>query len=307
MTTNTATTLRVATAAYEVGFLASFADWQKKISALVAEAAEDGAKVLLLPEYVSLELTSLFPPAVYQSLKQQLIELQGLRVPFVAEFVRLAKQHQVVIAAGTFPVGLATVAGWEQYVNRCYLCYPSGEVHWQDKLQMTRFEREQWGISAGDELRVFDTPFGRLAINICYDSEFPLFAHQQVAQGADLILVPSCTDTLAGYHRVQLSCRARALENQCFVLQSPTVGEAAWSPAIDVNYGAAGIYSPVDYGFPDDGIITRLATNQPGWCYADLDLAELAHVRKAGQVFNYRDWDGQYPFVTPPLADKPTE
>ncbi|WP_369855759.1 carbon-nitrogen hydrolase family protein [Candidatus Thalassolituus haligoni] len=290
-------TLRIASAAYEVGFLDSFSAWQHKVSGLVQQAANNGAQILLLPEYFAMELTSLFTPAVYQSLSQQLVELQSLRVAFVAEFVRLAKQHQVLIAAGTFPVGLATVAGWEQYVNRCYLCYPSGEVHWQDKLQMTRFEHEQWGISAGDALRVFDTPFGRLAVNICYDSEFPLLARQQVAQGADLILVPSCTDTLAGYHRVQLGCRARALENQCFVVQSPTVGSAAWSPAIDSNCGAAGVFAPVDYGFPDDGIVAQLPLNQPGWCYADLDLAELARVRTAGQVFNYRDWEGQYRFM----------
>ena len=80
---------------------------------------------------------------------------------------------------------------------------------------MTRFENEQWLISAGDEIRVFDTDFGKIAINICYDSEFPLIARQQVEAGADLILVPSCTDTQAGFHRVRLGCQARALENQC--------------------------------------------------------------------------------------------
>jgi len=297
--------VRVATCAYEVGFVNSWQQWQQKVTGRIEEAVQQQANVLLLPEYFSMELASLFDESVYQSLSQQLVELQTLHDDFVQLFQSLAQQHQVAICAGTYPVLVEPEAG-SRYVNRSYLLLPDGSVEYQDKLQMTRFENEQWGIASGDELKVFDTPFGKLGINICYDSEFPLFARQQVEQGADLILVPSCTDTLAGYHRVQLGCRARALENQCFVVQSPTVGLAEWSPAIDENTGAAGVFAPVDYGFPDDGIVAqgevfqgKVAQEQVdrGWVYADLDLAELARVRTEGQVFNYRDWDKQLGFV----------
>ena len=60
----------------------------------------------------------------------------------------------------------------------------------------------------------------------------------QVEAGAWLILVPSCTDTVAGYERVRLAAAARAMENQCFVAMAPTVGAAPWSGALDVNRGA---------------------------------------------------------------------
>jgi len=105
--------------------------------------------------------------------------------------------------------------------------------------------------------------------------------------------VPSCTDTEAGFHRVRIGCQARALENQCYVVQSPTFGKAAWSEAVDVNTGRASIYTPVDYGFPDNGILVEGSTDSAEWVYADLDLAEIERVRVEGQVFNFRDWPKQ--------------
>ena len=58
--------------------------------------------------------------------------------------------------------------------------------------------------------------------------------------GAEILIVPSCTESLAGYYRVRHACAARALENQIYVVQSPTVGDAPWSVAVNVNVGAAG-------------------------------------------------------------------
>ena len=159
---------------------------------------------------------------------------------------------------------------------------------------MTRFENEQWLITAGEEIKVLDSAFGKIGVNICYDSEFPMIARRQVESGANLILVPSCTDTLAGYHRVRIGCQARALENQCYVVQSPTVGLAPWSEAVDVNVGAAAVYTPVDYGYPDDGVLAIGKLNDTRWVYADIDLAAISVVRDSGQVFNYRDWQGQF-------------
>ena len=159
---------------------------------------------------------------------------------------------------------------------------------------MTRFENEQWLITAGTELKVFVTEYGKIAINICYDSEFPILARKQVEAGCTLILVPSCTDTVAGYHRVKIGCQARALENQCYVVQSSLVGTAPWSEAVDINVGAGAIYTPVDKGFPDNGILSIGEFNAVQWVYADINLAACATVRENGQVFNYRDWPLQF-------------
>jgi predicted amidohydrolase len=284
---------RLAAAQYDIGFLKSWDDYSAKITRWVADAAGNGAKMLLFPEYFSMELTSLFPEEVYKSLSKQLSEMQSLLPDFVMLFSDMAEQHGVYVVAGSFPVRLADGS----YRNRSFLFRPDGTTDHQDKLQMTRFENEHWLITGGEEIRTLDTEFGRIGINICYDSEFPMIARTQVEAGADLILVPSCTDTLAGYHRVRIGCQARALENQCYVVQSPTVGQAPWSEAVDVNIGAAGIYTPVDYGYPDNGVLAIGELNQAQWVYAEIDLGSIAHIRQTGQVFNYRDWPGQFRHV----------
>lgn len=281
--------LRIAAAQYDVTPLAHWNDYERRIASWVDEAVGAGAGLLLFPEYFAMELASLFGPEVPLSLPRQLSAMQELLPGFLALFARLARTRGACIVAGSYPVRLADGS----YRNRCHLFHPDGRCVFQDKLQMTRFETEEWHIGAGDALKVFDTAFGRIGINICYDAEFPLLAHRQVAAGADLILVPSCTDTRAGYHRVRLGSRARALENQCFVVQSPTVGEAPWSAAVDRNTGAAAVYGPVDYGFPDDGVLVEGEMDRAQWVYADLDLGALAEVRRHGQVCNFRDWDAQ--------------
>jgi predicted amidohydrolase len=136
-----------------------------------------------------------------------------------------------------------------------------------------------------------------VAINVCYDSEFPLFARRQAEAGALMVLVPSCTDTLAGYHRVRIGCRARALENQFYVVQSVLLGKCAWSELIDENTGAAGIYGPVDIGFPSDGRIAEGSLDQAGWVYGELELHRSGAIRHAGHTTNFADWGHQYPFL----------
>ncbi len=282
--------VKVAAAQYKIDFLSGWRQYEHKIDRWVQEAVAEKARILLFPEYASMELASLFPKAVYSSLSKQLSSLQTLLDDYLRLFQRLASQNQCYIQPGTFPV--QTESG--VYRNRAYLFFPDGRYDFQEKLQMTRFEKEHWLIEKGDEIKVFNTEFGKIGINVCYDSEFPLFARNQAEAGATLILVPSCTDTLAGYHRVRIGCQARALENQCYVIQSPTVGEAQWSEAIDINIGAAAIYTPVDKGFPDNGILAIGELNNAQWVMAQLKLDEIATVRETGQVFNYRDWSGQF-------------
>jgi predicted amidohydrolase len=219
--------------------------------------------------------------------------MQSLLDAFIDLFQRLAKTHGCIIQPGTFPVQIAS----GDYRNRAYLFMPDGRFDYQEKLMMTRFENEQWLIQCGEELKCFDTNYGNIAINICYDSEFPMLARQQVEAGANLILVPSCTDTMAGYHRVKIGCQARALENQCYVVQSSLVGHAPWSEAVDVNIGVAAVYTPVDRGFPSNGILVEGQLNKVQWVFAEISLSACETVREQGQVFNYRDWPLQNRFV----------
>ncbi len=282
--------LKVAIAQYDISFLEHWQVYEEKVERWVTDAVNEGAELLLFPEYASMELASLFSEDIYSSLSAQLEAMQSLLLDYLKLYVELAVKHQIYIQAGTFPV--KNEQG--EYRNRAYFFTPEGEADFQEKLLMTRFENEQWLIKAGEEIKLFNTRFGKIGINICYDSEFPHIARKMAEQGARMILVPSCTDTRAGYYRVRIGCQARALENQCYVLQSPLVGKASWSEAVDINCGAAAVYSPVDKGFPDDGVVAMGEYDRVQWLYADLELAKMAQVREEGQVFNFKDWPKQF-------------
>ncbi|TCT22145.1 carbon-nitrogen hydrolase family protein [Thiobaca trueperi] len=284
--------IKIAACQYPIDSLPDLTAWRNKVSALVAEAATAGASLLVFPEYASLELASLLPEAVRSDLRATLAGMQPFLPEYLALHRELAERHQVYLLAGSFPVANDGV-----YRNRVWLFGSDGRCGWQDKLIMTRFEREQWGIAGGEGLTLFETAIGRLGILICYDAEFPLLARALVAAGADLLLVPSCTDGWPGYHRVRIACQARALEGQCYVVQSPTVGEASWSPAVDVNRGLAGVFSPPDHGLPDDGVIALGRAGETGWALTELDLDRLRAVQTGGQVLNRRDWGEQRPVV----------
>ena len=286
--------VKIAAAQYDISFLENWLAYQQKIERWVAEATTQEAKILLFPEYFSMELASLFSQDIYSSLSRQLEAMQSLHDDFIDLVKMLAQQYQCIIQAGTFPVRIAS----EIYRNRAYLFMPDGQFDYQDKVMMTRFEKEQWLIKGGQELKCFDTEYGKIAINICYDSEFPLLARKQAEAGCVLILVPSCTDTIAGFHRVKIGCQARALENQCYVVQASLVGDAGWSEAVDVNVGAAAIYTPVDRGFPDNGILSVGTFNAVQWVIGEISPNACKTVREQGQNFNYRDWSLQATFIT---------
>lgn len=283
---------RVALAQYAVSYLNDFSEFTDKLNRWVSEAVDQGAQLLLFPEYASLELCSLLDETLQNDVHGQLHALQQYLPRFLEVHQQLAEQHQVTIIAGSFAEKV-TLDGKETFVNRSYVLHPDGRTDFQDKQIMTRFEGEVWGISSGAANKIIDTAIGKIGISICYDSEFPLIARQQIDMGADLLIVPSVTETLAGYHRVRTGSQARAMENQCYALHAPLVGEAAWCPAIDISIGCAGVYTPMDTGFPANGILAQGEMNEAQWVYASLNFAEMRALRTSGTVLNYKDWDAQ--------------
>jgi predicted amidohydrolase len=280
--------MKIALAQYPISRFAEVPAWQGHVAQWVAQAARQGAALLSFPEYGGMELTSLLSEALQKDLRGQIPALEKFHASFVESYAALAKKHGVFIQAPSLPV---TVNG--KVHNRAYLFSPGGQAAFQDKRQMTRFEKEEWGVEGGGALKVFDIGETRIGIAICYDIEFPLIAHAMAKAGAELILAPSCTDTMAGANRVHVGARARALENQIYVAVAPTVGEADWSPAVDVNQGWAAAYATPDRFFPDDGVLAKGEIGRPGWVTAELDFALLKAARGKAQVFTAKDWDGQ--------------
>jgi predicted amidohydrolase len=276
--------LRLGLCQYQVTAPETFEDYAGKLDRLIAEGQAGGADLLVFPEYACMETAAFCPGA--GDVHAELRGVCSLTPQLMDLFKHLATSHGIWLVPGTLP--------WRDdsgtVRNRAPLIAPDGDTRFQDKRRMTRFEAERWGVSPGDPAQTFGTPWGRIGIAICYDSEFPTLVRPQVEQGAWLILVPSCTDSIHGFNRVRLSARARALENQCYVGMAPTVGYAPSLATLDENHGYAAVFGPVDRGFPDDGVIARGTLDQPAWLFADLDSTRLDAVRKDGAVFNFMDW-----------------
>lgn len=278
--------MKIASAAYPLDVLTSWAQFEDKIEAWVADAAGAGADLLVFPEYGAMELATLDGLQVAGDLEASLFSVSDRLPDADALHVKLAASYGVHIIAASGPAATET-----RPVNRARLITPTGQIGVQDKQIMTRFEGEVWDVVPGNNLQVFDTALGKIGILICYDSEFPLLG--RALTECDVIAVPSVTETLAGYWRVRIGSMARALENQCVTAMSSVVGNAEWSEALGTSFGAGGIYGPPDNGFPPTGVLAAGALNDPVWTYADVDLDQIANVRADGIVLNRRHWTGQ--------------
>ncbi len=275
--------LTLAVCAWPVGRPGAVAEFAAKLDRFAAEARAGGAAMLLCPEYAAMELGAL--AAGGPDARAELAVVVDRAGEIVAAAAEIARRRGLWLCPGSLPMAAAG-----RVVNRAPLVSPAGVVRFQEKRVMTRFEAEAWGVSPGAEPAVFATPWGRVGIAICYDCEFPALVRAQVAAGAFLVLVPACTDSMAGFNRVRLSARARALENQCFVAVSPTVGAAPWLASLDENRGRACVFGPVDRGFPEDGVLAQGAPDRAGLVFATLEPERLAAVRAEGAVRNHRDW-----------------
>ncbi len=280
--------MKIAVARYPIDAVESFDVFAHKQRGWVYQAASDGARLAVLPEYLCMELAAMFTADVRADIVTSFEALQRLRVSWLALFAELARETGMHIAAGSFIHGV----GAGRYRNRADLFAPDGGYGWQDKLQLTGFEKRIGVIDCGNTLKVFEIDGIRVGISICYDIEFPLPVRAQCEAGAQVLLVPSCTDTAAGATRVRVGCLARALENRCFVAKAVSAGVAPWSSMLDINTGEAAIYAPMDTGLPADGIVMQSA-GEDGWMFAEIDVAQLVETRVQAQVANDRDWYGQ--------------
>ncbi len=278
----------VSAAQYPIGEPRSLTEWDAKIETWVAEGAATGADLLVFPEYAAIEQAAALGSAISGSLPATLHAVADLASHRIELHTRLARQHNVHILVGSGPAH----DGAGGFVNAAQLVTPTGGVGVQDKYIMTPFERT-WGVTRGGPLRVFETILGRIGIAICYDSEFPLLVRAMVEAGADILLVPSCTERISGFHRIRVGAAARALENQIAVVTSPTVGDALWSPAVDHNVGSAGIFVPPDVLLSDTGVIAEGQLNAPQWVTGAIDGTRLRKLRTSGEMRNTEDWATQ--------------
>ena len=282
------TCMKIATAAYPLSWFQSWADYCDKMRRWVAEAAGQGADILVFPEYGAMELASLAGPDIAADPHRSLRAVAERMAQADQELSKLAVEFGVYILAGTGPVAVG-----QDVVNRASFLGPEGQMSGQDKQIMTCFEREELGVVAGEGLQVFDTELGKIGVLICYDSEFPLLGRSLVEGGADVILMPSCTGSEAGYWRVRIGAVSRALEGQCVTVMASVVGPRPEIFGVEVNRGRGGIFGPPDSGFPDTGVMALGEMDCAGWTYGEVDVDTIRQVRRAGRVRNKDHWSDQ--------------
>lgn len=280
-------TFRLASTQISLAPLDNKESYFERMEKLVSRAKAASCHAILFPEYACLSLlVHGYPEGTSFGERLQHYAEEGHKI-YESRLLDLAHRHQIPIVGGTYPVAVAS----GMLVNRCPIARPRAPLLGQDKLHMTRFEKEQWKISAPDEplLKVFDLSGVRAAVAICYDIEFPKVTAAAAEAGVELLLVPSCTDHIHGYWRVRHCAQARTVENQCFVAMASVVeGDPRFSE-MDIHYGQAGIFSPCDGSFPERGILAEGTLHREGVVWADLDLDHLHHIRRQGSVLNLRD------------------
>lgn len=277
--------IRVASLQYFIRPVQTFDQFRDQVESLVETAADYKTHLLVFPEYFTVQLLTLGD--VKRPIHEQVRELAKQAPRFVELMIGLARKSGLYIAAGTIPV--LESENSDTVYNQCFFFGPKGDYGVQGKLHMTRFETIDWQVSAHTGLKIFETAFGRLAIAICYDVEFPEIARAAARQGANILLVPSCTDDRQGFWRVRYCAHARAIENQMYVVHSSTVGSLPMVPAVSLNYGQASILTPSDFAFSRDGILAEGNYNQEMMVVGELNLKTIVESRSSGTVLPLHD------------------
>ncbi len=236
---------------------------------------------VLLPEYWNAPLMAQFnhldPPDAIRALAAFTKELRE-------ELVRLALAYNINIIGGSLP-------SYEDGVlrNAAYLARRDGTWDVQYKLHVTPDEATYWGMTGGEELKVFQTDAGKIGILICYDVEFPELPRLMAERGMRLLFVPYWTDTRNSFLRVQRCAAARAIENECYVIIAGSVGNLPRVENMDIQYGQAAVFTPSDFSFPHDAIQAEATPNTETTLICDLDMDKLKELRTQGSVRNFQD------------------
>lgn len=247
----------------------------EKAALMVEEAAASGAALIALPEMFACPYqTNLFP---------QYAEPEG--GPTWEALSEMARKEGVWLVGGTVPE-----LGDEGAVyNTCYVFDDQGmQVGKHRKVHLFDIDiaggqrfKESDTLTAGSELTLVDTPFGKLGIMICFDVRFAEWARLLTDGGAQLIVVPGAFNMTTGPRHWELLMRSRALDNQLFV--------AAVSPARDMaaGYVAYGHSMIVD---PWGEVLHRLDEKE-GILVSEIDLEMNAVVRRQLPVLSARRQD----------------
>jgi predicted amidohydrolase len=244
----------------------------RDIEPLVVEATQKGARLVVLPEYFGV-----FGPRATDKVDVREAEGDGVQQAFLA---RLARAHRIWLVGGTVPIAIADPGR----VRSALLVFgPDGSrVARYDKMHLFAFhqgeERYDEGrtIEPGLEPASFDAPCGRVVLSVCYDLRFPELYRR--FRDVALILVPSAFTAVTGAAHWHVLLRARAIENQCYLLAAAQGGT---HPGGRRTYGHSVIIDPW-------GVVVAERDQGPGVIVADVDPERIAQVRRELPALEHR-------------------
>jgi predicted amidohydrolase len=273
--------VRIAAVQYLLRRIDDWDGFENHVRFVLKAAAEYKPNFVMLPEiFTSQLLCFLDADADLKAAVRRLSEFTPRYQELMAE---LARKYNYYLIAGSHP----NLRDGQLY-NTSFMFSPKGEMFSQDKIHLTRWERDKWDTTAGNKLHLFHTDYGAVSILICYDIEFPELARQVCEAGADILFVPSSTDDRQGFWRVRYCAHARAIENQVYVAMTSTVGNLPVE-GLSMHYGQASILTPSDFGFSRDGIAAEGVVNMEQVVVADVDLDALAQNRLNGTTIPLYD------------------
>ena len=274
-------TVRVAAVQYQMRPITSFEEFAQQSEFFIDTASEYRMDFLLFPEMVTNQLQVLVQAPESSATARRLDEFTPRYVEF---FTKMAMKYNLNIIGGTH----LTVEAGKLY-NIASLFRRDGSVEKQYKLHVSPSESRWWGVSAGDEVRVFDTDRGKIAILIGDDVAFPELARIATGKGANLLFVPFNTDIRSGYMRVRSCAQARCIENSMYAVLAGPIGNLPFVQGADIHYGEACILTPCDLPFARDGIAEEATPNVETMVVHELDIEVLRRSRLTGGVRTWLD------------------
>lgn len=269
--------IRVCAAQYQMRAIRSWDEFEQNVEFFVNTADSYHCHFLLMPEFFTAQLFTMMPPGWDPHTAIQ--ELANMTDRYIDMFKRMATRHNLHIIGGSHPVRRDD----GRLYNVAHLFTPSGNVYTQDKLHITPSERSAWDIRPGQGINIFETSLGRIAIQVCYDIEFPEIPRLLTLAGTEVIFVPFSTDERKAYLRVRYSAQARAVENSIYTVISGNVGNLPNRTYL-INYGQAAVFTPSDFEFPVNAIAGEAEPNVETVVIADIDLTSLVVHRDQGST-----------------------
>lgn len=273
--------VRLATVQYEMRPVRSFEEFELQCQFFVDTASDYKCDFVLFPELFTTQLLSF---CTAKRPAQSARELAEFTPRYIEMFTNMAMRFHINIVGGS-----QFLVEDECLYNVAYLFRRDGTIGKQYKIHITPAEWKWWGVTGGDRVEVFDTDCGRVAIQICYDIEFPELARIATKKGAQIIFCPFNTDERNSYLRVRNCAMARCIENHLYVAVSGCTGNLPLVNNADIHYAQSGIFTPADVAFSRDAIAAECTPNVETFVMQDLDIEALRRHRYRGSTLNWRD------------------